>query len=211
MKTKVLALLKPKAKPLGFTEEELDGVAANLAGNLTDQSTDEQINTAIDSVIPFLKVSQTAVNRIVNAQKPKPDPSKPTDPPTDPIKPAGGNDDEPSWFKAYREAQEKRIEQLESKNIGEQRRSIFEAKLEGLLPKQKEDMLDDFNLISPSFKTDEEFNAYLLRKEGRISEIKQELADEGLAKMAPPKGGGQTKSEEDEFAELMTDINKKPE
>ena len=69
MKTKVLAILKPKAASLGFSAEELDNVAIHLAETLAEDATDEQITTVVDSSLPLLKLSQTAVNRIVNAKK----------------------------------------------------------------------------------------------------------------------------------------------
>jgi len=71
MKTKVLSLLKPKTASLGFTTEELEGVAENISRNLKEDATDEQINQAIDSALPFLQMSQKAVTRIVNAKEEK--------------------------------------------------------------------------------------------------------------------------------------------
>jgi len=38
--------------------------------------------------------------------------------------------------------------------------------------------------------------------------INQELADEGLSKMARPAGGGSEKTELAEFAKMQADINK---
>lgn len=214
MKTKVLAILKPKVLELGFTTEELDGVAATIADKLKEDANDEEINASIDAVIPYLKVSQTAVNRIINAKKQEKEPkSAPKGSDTEPTPSGTANTPESKLDKILQivMTQQTDIEQLKSKNLGEQRRAIFEKKIDGLLPKQKEDMLDDFDLIAPTFKTDEEFNAYLTKKGERVLEIKQELANEGLAKMTPPKGGGQTKTDEEEFAEMMAEINKKEE
>ena len=69
MKTKVLQDLKPKAASLGFTAEELESVATQIAGTLQEDATEEQISAQVDAIMPYLKLSQSAVTRIVNAKK----------------------------------------------------------------------------------------------------------------------------------------------
>ncbi len=77
-KTKlVLELLKPKAKSLGFTKEELEGVAAKIAGNLKveDDATDEAMTAAataeVDAAIFHLELAQSHANRIIQKQEEK--------------------------------------------------------------------------------------------------------------------------------------------
>ena len=67
----VIQVLKPKAISLGFSKEELEVVANQIKATLPENATDEQIDAAVEAAIPYLKVSQTAVNRIVNAAKDK--------------------------------------------------------------------------------------------------------------------------------------------
>ncbi|MCJ7820954.1 MAG: hypothetical protein MUP53_07100, partial [Bacteroidales bacterium] len=67
----VIQSLKPKAIALGFSKEELEIVANQIKATLPENATDEQIDAAVEAAIPYLKVSQTAVNRIVNASKEK--------------------------------------------------------------------------------------------------------------------------------------------
>lgn len=69
-KERVIGAMKPKTAHLGFSKDELEGVAERIAGNLTDEATDEEINAQIDAVMPYLEISQKAVNRVVNQQKP---------------------------------------------------------------------------------------------------------------------------------------------
>lgn len=75
-KTKlVLDLLRPRAVSLGFTKEELEGVAADIAGNLAvqDDVTEEVLNAAVtkavDAVMPYLELSQKSANRIIQKNK----------------------------------------------------------------------------------------------------------------------------------------------
>ena len=68
---KVLELLKTRkeVKALGFSRKELKGVAAKIADklDLKDEATDEEVTEAIDdeidTVLPFLQLSQSMVDR----------------------------------------------------------------------------------------------------------------------------------------------------
>lgn len=208
--------MKPKTASLGFNERELEGVAATLAGNLKEDATEEQIDAEIEKILPLLKVSQSAVNRIVNAEKeklipPTPAPAAGTIPvpqqgaPTQQTQTPPAGEAEPAWFKTYREEQERKFRELTEAKTKENRRVTFEAMLKELRPKQKEAMLKDFDRIS--FKDDADFEAYRAEKQVSIDEIVQELANEGLSKLTPPQGGGSTKTEVDEFVNEMKKMN----
>lgn len=208
MKTRILQKLnvKPNITSLGFTKEELEGVAETVSQNLSEESSEEQIEAEVEKTLKILKVSQQAANRVINATKTKapkgaddPDPNKGGKKPEE-------AEDEPSWFSKYREETESKLQKLQNANLAESRRKLFEATIEGLLPKQKEAMLKDFDRVS--FKDEEDFEAYRKEKEALVLEINQELANEGLSKMAKPASGTKAKSDEDEFVKLMEDINK---
>jgi len=207
---KVLQKLKPKAVSLGFSKEELEVVAKQVEATLPEDATEEQIDAAVDAAIPFLKVSQTAVNRIVNAKKEEKAPAG-----SDPEPEKGGDnpkkkdDDEPGWFKAYREQQEERLNRIEQGNVSKTRRTLFEEKIKDLPEKHKASMLKDFDRIG--FKDDDDFDSYLSEKETDINDLNQELANAGLSKMKRPGAGGDSKTEIDEFAEKMKEINEKKE
>lgn len=204
MKTKVLQLLKPKTVSLGFSKEELEGVAADLAGNLQEDATDEAIQSEIDKVLPYLKVSQSMANRVINAEKEKLNKKQEPTPGSD-KKPVEQND-EPAWFTKYKEDQKKELDSIRLVSVSKDRRATFEATLEGLLPLQKAAKLKDFDRIN--FKDDEDFNSYVTEQEEVLKGIKQELADKGLEIIGAPGTGGRTKTEEEAFIKEMQEMNK---
>jgi len=208
MKNKVLAQLKLKASSLGFNQTELDGVATSIAANLTAESTDDEVATAVTTVLPYLQLSQSSSNRIINAEKAKQATEALAKIEADKEAArilAGGTPpktDETSAMAIL----EARLKALESGNASKDRKATFEATLSGLMPKQKESMLKDFDRIN--FTDDADFQTYLAEKSVTILGINQELADEGLSKMARPAGGGSEKTELDEFAKMQAEINK---
>ena len=92
-KQQVFLKLKPKVKAFGFNKKELMSVAAKIADNLTstDDASDEDVNaeidTAIDAVLPYLQVSQSFANRVIEENRKKNDDDDETD---------DDDDDEPS-------------------------------------------------------------------------------------------------------------------
>lgn len=81
--------MKPKVKSFGFTDEELMTVCESIANGLASNEnvTDDDINSRIDAMIPFFKMSQSASNRSFERMKkqfeedqkkknPDPDPNK---------------------------------------------------------------------------------------------------------------------------------------
>lgn len=207
MKTKVIERLKPKAASLGFTKKELEGVTDIIVRNLQEDASDESVDEEIDKALQFLEISQSMANRVINANITKTKQPKGEDN-TSPDN-ATQQNDEPDWFRKYREQQEQRLQQLENAKISESRRERFEKSLSGLLPKQKEDRLKDFDRMS--FKDEEDFLNYLEDKSAMVSEINQELANEGLSKMSAPPAGTSAKSSTDEFIEKMVQLNKNAE
>jgi hypothetical protein len=196
MKTKVLTTLKPKALSLGFNPIELDGVAATIAANLTAESTDDEIEAAVNAVIPYLQVSQSVSNRIINAEKAESTKALAkieADKEAARILAGGAppktTEEKPQWAIDL----EKRLEAISTGNVSKDRKATFEATLTGLMPKQKESMLKDFDRIN--FTDDADFQTYLTEKSATILGINQELADEGLSKMARPAGGGGEKQD----------------
>jgi hypothetical protein len=197
MKTKVLKALKPKAASLGFTEEELEESAATIAGNLKEDATDEQVTQAVDAALPFLKMSQKAATRIVNAEKEKSkkekDEAKKKADEEEAAKKKEINpdpkDDTPAWAKALIEqnkALSEKVESLSGERVAEKRKASFSGILEGLTEKQKNSILADFNRLQ--FKDDDDFNSYLEEKKKHVADLIQENADAGISKVSKPKG-----------------------
>ena len=218
MKTKVLSLLKPKTASLGFTTEELEGVADNIAGTLKEDATDEQINQAIDSALPLLQMSQKAVTRIVNAKEAK---SKKEQEEAEAKKRAeeeaakkakekgegngSGTDEEPAWFKAFREQQEAKFAAIDSERVAAKRLAEFEGIVKDLPEKQKASELSTFKRILSTFKDDDDFNTFFEEKKTSIGEIVQENANIGLSGITKPGGGvkfGDKKATVEQFEEI---------
>ena len=78
-KQQVLLKLKLKVKAFGFNKKEVMGIAARIADNLTstDDASDEDVNAeieaAIDAVLPYLQVSQSFANRVIEENRKKND------------------------------------------------------------------------------------------------------------------------------------------
>lgn len=182
---KVFLILKTKASSFGFNKNELMGIAEYISNNqqLTDDSTDEEINAAIEAVIPYLKIGQQQASRIANSNKPEP--KSGNDIPPSVTVPQQSSEEEPSWFKAYRESQEKRFAELEGAKVQDTRMS----KLSDVL---KDTGAYGASIISNakrmSFKDDADFDEWLSQVETDAAAFKQNQSNEDLGKNAKPNG-----------------------
>lgn len=121
MKEKILAALKTKYSNLGFGAKVLDGVASILEKSVTDES---QIETAVGGIEPLLKVFQSDADRArteYNALKGQYDVLKAK---VEASAAGGGEqgkknapgDEEPAWFKAYKQQQEERYNAIKTES-----------------------------------------------------------------------------------------------
>lgn len=218
-KQQVLLKLKPKVKAFGFNKKELMSVAAKIADNLTsaDDASDEDVNaeieTAIDAVLPYLQVSQSFANRVIEENRKKNDdddepdddddessntPNRQLDSTPKNPKNKGKNDDAPEWAKGMMQTIEiltGKISALEGEKIETSRK----AKLESLLKNSGtfgSRTLKNFSKMS--FENDEEFEEFYSEIEKDLKAYNQERADAGLSTMGTPPaaGGGKPKDEE---------------
>jgi len=201
-------ILKPEIKDLGFKEEDLGEAVESIAAGLNPDATDDDIKAKVSLALPFLKVSQKAVTRIVNAQpKPQPQPQPTPQPQPKP------EDDPFEKFKAWQLEQEKKnkeevdalkkqVKDLTDKDVLKNRTTAFEALLANLPEKQKAAQLKDFNRVAMTFKDDAEFGAYIAEKKTDIEGLVQEMTDAGL-KMTPPGGGNKDADTKNDFAEAI--------
>lgn len=224
---KVLEMLKTNKdiKALGFSRRELKGIAANVADKLTldDDATDddvsEAIGSAIDDVLPLLKLTQSAVDRQVQEYKRSNDDDEPDDDDDDGEGPTrnspskknrkdkkDGDDDNSATLAAITRLTEAvtalqgDVTALKSGNTTNSRR----AKVEKLLAntgKFGERKLKSFSRLS--FKDDDDFEDYLDELKEEIEEVNQERSDKGLEKLGniPAPDNKQNKKED----ELMPD------
>lgn len=223
-KQQVLLKLKPKVKAFGFNKKELMSVAAKIADNLTseDDASEEDVNaeidTQIDAVLPYLQVSQSFANRVIEENRKKNDDDDETgdDDDNEPSNPAnrqpgsnkknpknkGKNDDAPEWAKGMMQTIETltgKISALEGEKLTTSRKAKLEALLKdaGTFGTRT---LKSFNKMN--FENDEEFEEFLSEVEEDLKAYNQERADAGLSTMGTPPAAGGGKPKE---SEVITD------
>ena len=168
----VLAALKPKIASLGFNEDEVKNVANSIVSGLAvDEPTAEDVNARIDAVMPILKVSQSMASRVINKAK-----ETIPNPKTKGVE-EQNVEDEPAWFKKYREYSEKRILMLETDKVSSLRRSQLESVLKdsGTFGKTA---LKSFEKMS--FADEEEFAQYLTETKSDLEAFTKEMSEKGL-------------------------------
>lgn len=203
MKTKVLQAMKPKVASLGFTKEEIESVVESISGTLEEDATEEQINAQIDAVIPFLKISQSAVTRIVNAKKPPkaPDVSKTTKETEEGAESKQEEEEAPSWAKAMM----KEIADLKGEKVVKSRQDRFDELIKDLPEKQKQFVKLTFK--PASYQDDESFEEDIQKIKEIIPEIQQEISNEGLGGMGKPRIGGKSTDKQASDQEIKDVIN----
>lgn len=206
VKQQVFLRLKPKAKAFGFNKKELQGVAAKIANNLNleEDAEEDEVNSAIDeqidNILPFLQIAQAQASRVIEAsrkantqveeeeeeehhQASQTPPTKKTE------------DEEPAWFKAYRELQDARFAKLEGEKVASNRKGRLESLLKdtGTFGTRT---LKSFSKMR--FESDDEFDEFFSEVEEDLKSYNQERANAGLDKLgsAPIVGREVPKKEE---------------
>lgn len=230
-KQQVFVRLKLKLKAFGFNKKELMSVAAKIADNLTsaDDASDEDVNaeidTQIDAVLPYLQVSQSFANRVIEENRKKNDDDDETDdgdgdepsnttnrqPGSNKKNPKdkGKNDDAPEWAKGLVQTVQTLNNEIAALK-GEKVTTSRKAKLEAVLKDSGTfgtRTLKSFSKMN--FENDEEFEEFLSEVAEDLKAYNQERADAGLALTPPAAGGGKPKDEEpftDNEIDDMADI-----
>lgn len=222
-KQQVLLRLKPKVKAFGFNKKELMSVAAKIADNLTstDDASDEDVNaeidTAIDAVLPYLQVSQSFANRVIEENRKKNDDDETDDDDDDESsnstnrqpglnkknpKNRGKNDDAPEWARGLVQTVQTLNDEIAALK-GEKVVTTRREKLESLLKDAGTfgaRTLKSFNKMK--FENDEEFEEFYSEVEEDLKSYNQERADAGLSSLGNPPGPGSKKQEKNE---VLTD------
>lgn len=207
----VLNILKPKVKALGFSKDELEGIAADVADNLEldDEASDDDVNAEIEkqvnAVVPYLKIAQKTAQRTI--QKFKDSTVDNDDDPNN--EPDGGiskdhsnkHDDEPvdkipSWAQAIVTQQKSILTELagmKEKDTSSVRRQKLKALLKdtGTFGKST---LKNFELMK--FDNETEFDEFYDGVVEDLAAINQERANEGLGKLGAPAVNHQPKEDE---------------
>ena len=219
-KQQVLLKLKPKVKAFGFNKKEVMGIAARIADNLTstDDASDEDVNAeieaAIDAVLPYLQVSQSFANRVIEENRKKngddeTDDGDDTSSNTSNNRQTGSNkndpqqnksnDDAPAWAKGLLDKVDTLTNEI-SVLKGEKVTTSRKSKLNELLKDSGSfgsRILKSFDRMK--FETDEEFDEFYSEVEEDLKNYNQERADAGLATLAnPPAAGSKGSGKQDE-------------
>lgn len=215
MEKKVLEVLKPKVKALGFNREELKGVAALIANNLnldenaSEEDTDEAIEKGIESVLPILKIGQSYASRVIEKNRKQNDDDDDDDnnkgnssQSSKSNKSNSTNDDDstPEWAKGLVEkvtALTGEVSALKGEKVTNSRRGKLEKLLKdagtfGTTTLKSFDRMD--------FKTDEDFEEFMTEVENDLKAYNQERESAGLD-VNPPGTGGKGKGN----SEVLTD------
>lgn len=223
----VLVILKPKSKALGFSREELEGIAADVANNLEldEEASDEDVNAEIEkqvnAVLPYLKIAQKTAQRTIQSFKDSQDLDD--DEVDDDDDPAGSkkpihkqkkekDEQIPAWGQAIitqNKALMNEIIGLKSERESDGRRSKLKALLKdkGTFGKT---VLKNFDKMK--FENESEFDDFYDGVVEDLAAIDQERANEGLGKLGAPAAQRNPKKEEvevikdkeiDELAETM--------
>lgn len=197
----VLSFLKPKAKELGFTKEELETIAVSISSHLTDEEpSTEVINAEIDAVMPFLKVSQTAVNRIVNARKleqnVEPTPDQDGNSQGNPSNPLHIQKQEGDLSQILSDALSKALKPITDDIAllkSESRNQSYSAKLKEDLKDVDEDFYSML-LENKSFESEDDYSGFVDKVKSGWEKITNKIESSGLNFTPPGKG---TKSGDD--------------
>lgn len=198
-KRKVLELLKPKTKMLGFSRKELakvaDVIIAALPEEIDEADEESSINQKIDEYLPLLQFTQAASDRRLSSLNNRRNTSDIDDEPEDdkddefddePITKQRKNrnshddfDEAPRWAKRLL----KMMEQGSENSI--KRRAKVEALVEDLGSMGKH-YLRDFD--RHSFRNDDEWEDYFADLKEEVAEYLHESANRGLDTLTRPAG-----------------------
>ena len=208
----VLVILKPKSKALGFSREELEGIASDVANNLEldEEASDEDVNAEIEkqvnAVLPYLKIAQKTAQRTIQSFKDSQDldDDEVDDDDDDPAgnkKPIRKQKKEkeeqvPAWAQALitqNKALQTEILGLKSERENDGRRSKLKALLKdkGTFGKT---VLKNFDKMK--FENESEFDDFYDGVVEDLAAIDQERANEGLGKLGAPAAQRKPKKEE---------------
>lgn len=202
----VLDALKPKASSFGFSEEELRSASESIAALHPEEANEEEVTKAVENYLPILKLSQSAANRSferLKTQFEKENPKKTPEQEEAERKAKEEADrkkkedeekrkkEEPEWFKAYREASEKRIKELEEANkkmASEKTDADFRksaiAALEGV-----DESYYGLLLKSKKFEKQEDVDNFVTDVKEGWKTMSEKLKLDSLTRVRPPKAG----------------------
>jgi len=196
-----MAALEPKAVPFGFNSEELQSVGDRIVEILPEGATDEDIDKAVESYIPILKLAQSASNRSFEKMKaqfekehpvpPKKDTDKPDDSKKTPEQKKDTKDEEPEWFKNYRTSMEQKLKEQEDKIASMKLEKTSEGLMAKAIATLKAGGVDNnfysLMLEGKTFATEDEANALVAKIKTGWDTLKKERDIKDMVNVTPPK------------------------
>lgn len=181
MKNRLFGIIETSAKGLGFNTDELNEVAETVASRLNAESTPEEIQTAIDGVLPFLKLSQKAAQRTIQGKLNKPETPK--------VETSSNDDPMLSKIEQLLTPLMEKVTRLEKETVVKSQHQLIEDRLkEKVSPKFYQSRIPD-----KVFDDANEIESFISNIESEYSEIKKEiqlsLATEKLNGTGAPGGG----------------------
>ena len=207
----VIELLNPKVKELGLNKKEVEKAAQTIHSALAEDATNEDAEKAIDNALPYLEMAQSHANRVVEQMRKEEKKKKPvqqddddddTVSDDDKKKPAKKTDDMDKLIQELKELKEsfnQRVAKLEK----EESKKSYQKKM----AEEFKDIDPEFYQVASEgreFNSDDEFSEFVTKVKTSWGNYSQKLANEGLARMAKPKGGG-TAPKEGELSKELQD------
>lgn len=225
--------MKPKARQFGFTRKVFRRVAAHIAGklgdideNATEDEVAAKIDEAIEASLPYLALIQSQANEQFDEWKKGQAKNDDGDDSSEDEEEDGGDDsksdtagrrnrsrksvrtqgddEEPAWFRKYREEQDAKFEALRGERTAEARRS----KMESLLKDSGSFGKAAMRIFAKArFESDDDFDEYYSGVEEDLRAYNQERADAGLSTMGNPPGGkgGKRERKDEELSDADID------
>ncbi|WP_459186681.1 hypothetical protein ACGE0T_10885 [Parabacteroides sp. APC149_11_2_Y6] len=196
MKEKILVALKTKYKTFGFGDKAFDGVADYLSKTVTEES---HIETAIGGVEGLLKAFQGDIDTVRNEKSG-------LQKELDELKAKTGNpnpdpEEKPDMATIIANAISAAVKPLSDKLTQIETEKIQASRQEQILAKAKEYGIPESQAKRYGIPDDADLDAY-------FKDAKQELVDAGLASVKSPETGGDTKTETEAIASMISEGTK---
>lgn len=196
MKEKILVALKTKYKTFGFGDKAFDGVADYLSKTVTEES---HIETAIGGVEGLLKAFQGDIDTVRNEKSG-------LQKELDELKAKTGNpnpapEEKSDMATIIANAISAAVKPLSDKLTQIETEKVQASRQEQILAKAKEYGIPESQAKRYGIPDDADLDAY-------FKDAKQELVDAGLASVKSPETGGDTKTETEAIASMISEGTK---
>ena len=213
----LLELVKPKVKSLGLNQKEVEEAAKQILSTLAEDVTTEDAEKAVDGVLPYLKLAQSQANRVIEEARKKAAQKKKDE---DEDEEDEDEEDEPK----PKPKQKKKTTKTDKIDALLKKMESIEQKFADLKEQESQKsyadkMKERFKDIDPEFyevaskgrkfDSEEEFEAFATDIEESWGKYSQKLAQEGLSRMAKPKGSGTEKKQDAISKELQDRIKER--